>query len=170
MRCYRRRYIAGDVCLPLRQCTSTSHSWHNRASELWDTQVHQSWHDQPTVEPSYCIWGMMQKCVCQVPVCNNGWVAAAACWDGLNFSMVDDAINQWWKSLGVCIHADGGHFEHSLQCCLLDIQCTQHQHNRLSSQPPVPHNNLPFQIHQCLVGNIKTMYLPLDELVLQFTR
>jgi len=32
------------VCLLARQCTSTSCSWHSRASVLWDTAVHQSWH------------------------------------------------------------------------------------------------------------------------------
>jgi len=36
--CWRR------VCLPARQCASTSCSWHSRASVLWDTPVHQSWH------------------------------------------------------------------------------------------------------------------------------
>jgi len=35
--CWRR------VCLPPRQCTSTSSSWHRRASALWDTPDHQSW-------------------------------------------------------------------------------------------------------------------------------
>ena len=34
----------GHVCLPPRQCTSASCWWHSRASALWDTPVHQSWH------------------------------------------------------------------------------------------------------------------------------
>ena len=36
--CWRR------VCLPARQCASTSCSWQSRASAPWDTAVHQSWH------------------------------------------------------------------------------------------------------------------------------
>jgi len=31
------------VCLPARQCASTSCSWHSRASVPWDTPVPQSW-------------------------------------------------------------------------------------------------------------------------------
>jgi len=27
---------------------------------------------------------------------------------------VDEAIEQWRKRLGACVHAQGGHFEHSL--------------------------------------------------------
>jgi len=35
-------------------------------------------------------------------------------WAGLQQSVVDEAIDQWWKRLGACVHAQGGHFEHSL--------------------------------------------------------
>jgi len=32
------------ICLPARQCASTSCSWHSWVSAQWDTAVHQSWH------------------------------------------------------------------------------------------------------------------------------
>ena len=48
-------------------------------------------------------------------------------WANFQHSMVDDAIDQWWKRLEACIHAEGGHFEHLLWRCLPDIQvATQH--------------------------------------------
>ena len=54
--------------------------------------------------------------------------------------MVDDAINQWHKTLEACIHADSGHFEHLLWRFLPDIQgATQH--------------NSPFHSHRRLEGN-----------------
>jgi len=42
------------VCLPARQCASTSCLWHSRAFAPWDTPVHQSWHvasQQPWPQP-----------------------------------------------------------------------------------------------------------------------
>ena len=38
-------------------------------------------------------------------------------WAGLQQSVVDEAIDQWRKRLGACVHAQGGHFEHSLYHC-----------------------------------------------------
>jgi len=35
-------------------------------------------------------------------------------WAGLQHSVVDEATDQWRKRLGACVHAQGGHFEHSL--------------------------------------------------------
>ena len=57
--CWRR------ICLPARQCASTSCSWHSRAiSAQWDTAVHQSWHLWPANSPdlnpvNYRIWGLL---------------------------------------------------------------------------------------------------------------
>jgi len=64
----------GRVCHPSKQCTSTVHS--SQSPALWNTWIHQSWHDMwPSnsrdLNPAdYCIWGMMQKRVHQVPICN----------------------------------------------------------------------------------------------------
>jgi len=35
-------------------------------------------------------------------------------WAGLQQSVVDEAVGQWRKRLGACVHAQDGHFEHSL--------------------------------------------------------
>jgi len=44
------------------------------------------------------------------------WLVEA--WAGLQQSVVDEAIaqaiDQWRKRLRACVHAQGGHFEHSL--------------------------------------------------------
>ena len=58
--CWRR------VCLPSRQCASTSCSWHSRASAPWDTAVHQSlWQaNSPDLNPvDYHVWDMLQECL-----------------------------------------------------------------------------------------------------------
>jgi len=73
-------------------------------------------------------------------------------WAEFPQSMVDDAINQWWKRQETCIHADGGHFEHLLWRYLRDVRVGTQQ-NQFFSQPPVPHNTLPFRSHQHLEGN-----------------
>ena len=39
---------------------------------------------------------------------------AEALQHGLNFSMVDDAVDQWQKRLEACTRAECGHFEHLL--------------------------------------------------------
>jgi len=95
--CWRRNcYISNPqhcwrrVCLPARQCASTSCSWHSRASAPWDTPVHQSlWQlsqqswPQPgrlphlghaarvlvsSTNPRY-------RRVAEAPCCNMGWIS-----------------------------------------------------------------------------------------------
>ena len=73
-------------------------------------------------------------------------------WAEFPQSVVDDAINQWWKRQETCIHAGGGHFEHLLWRYLRDVRVGTQQ-NQFFSQPPVPHNTLPFRSHQHLEGN-----------------
>jgi len=75
----------GRVCLPARQCASTSRSWHSRASALWDTPVHQSWH--VTSQQSWPKPGLLLQLGHDAEACmpstnpRYGRVAAAACWD-----------------------------------------------------------------------------------------
>jgi len=89
------------------------------------------------------IWDMMQKpdTKHQSTIrtsCSSSWLRHR-----LNFS------SAWWtmrlisgkKRLEARIHADDGHLEHLLWCCLPDIQVAT-QHNWLLSQPPVTHNTI----------------------------
>ena len=39
---------------------------------------------------------------------------SVATWAEFQQSVVDDAVDQWWKWLEACIRAEGGHFEHLL--------------------------------------------------------
>ena len=55
-------------------------------------------------------------------------------WAGLQQSVVDEAIDQWQKWLGACVHAQGDHFEHSL-LHYFHLFCHT-QHNRFFSEPP----------------------------------
>jgi len=89
----------GHVCLPARQCTSTSRSTHSQASVLWDTPVDHSWHvagQQSWPKPGRLLRLGYDGDAC-LPSVNlrYGRVAAAACWDVAEFqqSMVDKAIS-----------------------------------------------------------------------------
>ena len=75
----------------------------------------------------------------------NSWygrVPEASCCDiGWNSAeRVDDAVDHWWKRLEACIRAEGGHFEHLLQCCLSDIPFVAH-HSQFFAEPPMPTHN-----------------------------
>jgi len=35
-------------------------------------------------------------------------------WQGLEQSLIDDAVDQWPTCLHACVRASGGHFEHTL--------------------------------------------------------
>jgi len=91
-----------------------------------------------------CIWGMRQKRVYQIglPISDTHELRQrlVEMWALFQQSTVDNAINQCRKRLEACIHADGGHFEHLLWCCLHDIQVATQR-------------NSPFQSHQRLEGN-----------------
>jgi len=56
---------------------------------------------------------------------------------GLNFSRAlwTMRLNSGEKDWNLCVHAKGGHFEHLLWRCLLNIQVYTH-HNRLFAEPP----------------------------------
>ena len=80
----------GRVCLPPRQCTSKSSSWHSQASVLWDTPNQQSWHvasQQSWPKPGSLLHLGHDAGAC-IPSTNlqYAWDTAAACWDMLNFS------------------------------------------------------------------------------------
>ena len=83
----------------------------------------------------------MQKRVYQVPIRDTDELRQRLVETRADFqySVVDDAINQWHERLEACIHADGGHFEHLLRRCLPGIQGAT-QHNMLLLQQPGPHN------------------------------
>jgi len=115
----------GRVCLPARQCASTSCLWHSRASAPWDTPVHQSWHvasEQSWPKSGWLLHlGMMQKRVytnyqsAMRMSCGSGLLR-----HGLNFSRACWTMRLMWR-------------------CWSEIQAVT-QHHRLFSQPPVPHN------------------------------
>jgi len=153
--CWRR------VCLPSRQCASTSCSWHSRASAPWDTAVHQSlWqaNSRDLNQVDNRVWGMLQERMYRVPICDTDELRKhlVATWADFQQSVADDAVDQWrkkdWKQ---CIRAEGGHFEHLLWRCLPDIPVATH-HNRFFSESP-------------MFGGMQH-YLHLDEKVLHFTR
>jgi len=62
----------------------------------------------------YCIWGMMQKRVQQVPISDTDELRQrlVETWAEFQHSVVHNAINQW--RMEARIHAVGGHFEHLL--------------------------------------------------------
>ena len=73
--------------------------------------------NSPDLNPvNYCIWGMMQERLYQVPIqdVDQLWQRLVETWDGLQHSVVDEAIDQWRKRPEACVHAQGGHFELSL--------------------------------------------------------
>jgi len=39
---------------------------------------------------------------------------------------------RWRKTLETCIHAEGGHFEHLVECCLTGIQVATHDNQFFS--------------------------------------
>jgi len=72
--------------------------------------------NSPDLNPvDYGIWGMMQERVYRVPIQDVDKLRQrlVETWAGLQQSVVDEAIDQWRKRLGACVHAQGGHFEHS---------------------------------------------------------
>jgi len=136
--CWRR------VCLPARQCASTSCSWHSRASAPWDTPVYQSWH-----VASQQSWPLPSRLphlghAAGVHVLSTnpqyGRVAEAICCDkGLNFSRAGWTVplisgEKGWK------HVSVKNVVILNTCC--DVACLTFQ---------LPHiTTISFQSHQCL--------------------
>ena len=58
----------------------------------------------------------MQDCVCQTPVrdVTHPQQRLTDTWNGLLQSIVDDAVDEWWKRLRVCMKEKRGHFERLL--------------------------------------------------------
>ena len=134
----------GRVCLPARQCTSTSRSWHSRASAQWDTLVHQSWHvasQQSWPKPGWLLhlWHDAQVCILSTNL-QWGWVVAAACLEGVNFSTA------WWMMQLIPGKKDWESASMQMvitlntYCDVAFLAFNAKEHNRLFSQPPVPHN------------------------------
>jgi len=76
----------GRVCLPSRQCTSTLHLWHSRASALWGTSQ-QSWQIRLiTASGAWCrnMYAKYKSTICTS--CGSGLLR-----HGLNFS------RSWWR-------------------------------------------------------------------------
>jgi len=67
------------------------------------------------LNPVYCCnWDMMQKRVYQVPIRDTDELRQRLVETRADFqySVVDDAINQWHKRPEACVHTDCGHLEH----------------------------------------------------------
>jgi len=183
------RSIAGDVCVPARQCASTSCSWQSRASAEarlchehapWDTSVHQSWHvasQQSWAQPGRLPYlGHAASALSTNP--RYGRVAEASCWWRMLKSFTEWRIvsDMGWisadrggrcswsvaKRLEACIRAEGGHYEHLLWCCLPDILVATH-YSRFSSQRPMPTPNRLFSQQPTFGGT--QHYLQSDEKV-----
>jgi len=136
--CWRR------VCLPARQCASTSCSWHSRASAPWDTLVHQSWHvasQQSWPQPGITASGACYKSAC-IEYQSAIWTSCGRVLlrHGPIFSRT------WWtmqlisgkKRLEACIRAEGAHFALNT-CC--DVACLTVQLPHITTDS--------FQSHQC---------------------
>ena len=64
----------------------------------------------------YKVWGTMQDRVYQTKLRDIDDLKQRLIdvWDSLEQSIIDVAIDQWRSRLRACVHARGGHFEHSL--------------------------------------------------------
>jgi len=72
---------------------------------------------------SYCTWGMSKKSRQRL----------VETWAGRQQSVVDEAIDQWRKRLGACVHTQGDHFEHSV--ALLSFILPHNTTGSLQSHP-----------------------------------
>jgi len=76
------------------------------------------WPPSPYLHPiNYQIGGVMHHCVYHVPVrdVNDLKKCLTDTWNELSQSIVDDAVDEWWKRLTACVKEKGGHFKHLLQ-------------------------------------------------------
>jgi len=148
--CQRSTALLGTCCLPQRQCTSTSRSWHSRAFAPWDTPFHQSWHvasQHCDLNPvNYCIWGMTQEHVYQVPSTRQRLVDS---WAEFQQSVLDSRIKQWQKILETCMVVTLN------SCC--DVACLTLSATHPDLFTATKHNS-PFQRHQCSTGNNITFH------------
>lgn len=73
--------------------------------------------NSPDLNPvDYRIWGVMQQRVYQKKISTVGELKQRLIdvWQGMQQSVLDNAIDEWRKRLRACIRAKGGHFEHML--------------------------------------------------------
>ena len=73
--------------------------------------------NSPDLNPvDYKIWGVMQEKVYKTKVRDVGVLRQRImqAWDELDQRVIDAAISQWHASLGACVDAEGGQFEHML--------------------------------------------------------
>ena len=73
--------------------------------------------NSPDLNPvDYRIWGVMQQRVYQkkINTVNELKQRLIDVWQGMQQSVLDNAIVEWRKRLRACIRAKGGHFEHML--------------------------------------------------------
>jgi len=77
------------------------------APDLWPP-------NSPDLNPvGYRIWDVMQDCVYQMPV-RDLQQCLTDTRNGLSHSIVNDAVDEWWKRLGACVKEKGKHMEHLL--------------------------------------------------------
>jgi len=73
--------------------------------------------NRPDLHPvDYRMWSVMHDRVYQTPVrdVTDLKQRLTNTWNGLLQSIVDDAVDEWWKRLRGCVKEKGGHFEHYL--------------------------------------------------------
>jgi len=139
------------VCLPARQCASTSCSWHSWASAPRDSSSVLTC-GQPTVLTSTRVIttsGAWRKCIEYQSATIRTSYGSILVRHGLNFNTA------WWtmqlisgeKDWKHDIRAEGGHFEHLLWRCLPDIPVATH-HSQFFSEPPMPTHTGCFQSHK----------------------
>jgi len=73
--------------------------------------------NSPDFNPvDYAIWSVIQQRVYQSGVHDIDELRQRLLhvWQGLEQSLIDDAVDQWPTRLCACVRANGGHFEHTL--------------------------------------------------------
>ena len=155
--CWRR------VCLPARQCTSTSLWRHSRASTPWDTPVRQSCHldSQQSCSKSGRLPHLGHDAGGRVSSTNPryGRVVAAACWEYMSWISAERGGRRHWsmaKRLEACVHAECGHFEHLLWRCSPDIQLAAHR-----SQTDSFYNNHTTQSAVLTIAVVSKLFWPM---------
>jgi len=63
----------------------------------------------------YKVWGVMQQRAYECHMADELKLCLIDVWNSLQQNVIDAAINDWWKRLRACVHADGQYFEHLLR-------------------------------------------------------
>ena len=125
-------FSVGQRACPLR-------TWHNGL--LWCTTLiiliaPNTWPlNSPVLNPvDYGIWSVVQQRLYETRVHDIDELRQCLLhvWCSLEQSLIDDAVDQWPTCVHACVHARGGHFEHTLWlsicflCSLIDELYVSH--------------------------------------------